>query len=407
MHRGVEGILRKKAGFDTEVIGETLVEKALEHRMRTCGLDDVQGYLAQLESSDDEWREFVEEVIVSETWFFRDEEPFNFLQHHAASAWLPFQSAWKKPLRLLSVPCATGEEPYSIAIALAEAGLQPRQFQIEAVDISARSLLVAKHGMYRSRSFRGASQKYRERWFRRTGEEFRIDREVAGTVRFTLGNIASEDFLAGAGPFDAIFCRNLLIYLNRDTRRRVLNRLDQLLRRDGLLFVGHAEALDTIAAQFEPVKHPRAFAYRRKDKPRAGEARSVTRILAALPSLKPVREQRARPAAPQPPRGALEEAPPPRPADRGKLDEAAAVLKEHLKKNGTSVEAWFLLGMLWDALRQENQAETCLQKALYLDAMHYEAAVQLAVIAEKRGDRPAAARLKQRAQRIMNSREAR
>ena len=132
--------------------------------MRSLGLRRLEDYEQFLDSSRAEWNELVESVVVTETWFFRDPEIYRRFRSPGASrnGCPPIQPL---PLRLLSIPCASGEEPYSLVMALLDAGVAPDRFQIDAVDISARALARAERGVYGRNSFRGKDLAFRDRYF--------------------------------------------------------------------------------------------------------------------------------------------------------------------------------------------------------------------------------------------------
>ena len=144
-------------------------------------------------------------------------------------------------MRALSVPCSTGEEPYSIAMTLLDAGLSSEKFQIDAIDISAHLLDIARLGMFGSNSFRGSELKFRNQYFQKTDAGFRLCDRVRQCVKFEQGNVLEERFRFGSEPYDFIFCRNLLIYFYNEAQGQALKSLRQLLTADGLLFVGSAE----------------------------------------------------------------------------------------------------------------------------------------------------------------------
>src|SRR2546430_7669954 len=134
----IERLLRDTIGLDAATIGSTLIERTVRLRMKHHGLQTTERYEQLVESSDAEWDQLLETVVVTETWFFRDRGPFTALGQLVREQWLPAHPT--APLRLLSVPCASGEEPYSLVMALLDAGVPPGRFQIDAADISTRAL---------------------------------------------------------------------------------------------------------------------------------------------------------------------------------------------------------------------------------------------------------------------------
>ena len=161
--------------------------------------------------------------------------------------------------RVLSAPCSTGEEPYSIAMTLMGAGL--KSFQVDGVDISERALLKARDGIYGYNSFRADLPLYAQRWFRKCEQGRMLAQEVRNSVNFHAGNII--DGCLPNGRYDVIFCRNLLIYLDDGSRKCLAALLNEKLKDGGLLFVGHAEILPVFNDWFTPVRKQGTFALRK------------------------------------------------------------------------------------------------------------------------------------------------
>jgi chemotaxis protein methyltransferase WspC len=259
-----EALLAERIGLDPQAIGAGAIARALHARMSALGLHDRDEYLRRLSRSDDEQQELIEEVVIPESWFFRDERPFVALRAHLAARRDGDRET--PPIRLLSVPCACGEEPYSIAITLLDLGFTPGRFQIDAVDISARHLAMAERGVYRAHSFRGKDLAFRDRYFHAgphphaQAHGLALDPSVRATVRFTRGNLLDPDLLSDRPRYDIIFCRNVLIYLDAASRRRAFATLDRLLGLAGILFVGHAERLAIADPRFEPWGENASFA---------------------------------------------------------------------------------------------------------------------------------------------------
>ena len=264
----IENLLNKNIGLDVNSISSGVVKRAISERMKDCGIRDVQNYLQWLQQSEQELEALIELVIVPETWFFRERESFNYLKHYIKSEWLttPYQDV----LRVLSIPCSTGEEPYSIAIALLEAGLSATKVRIDAVDISQKNLLTAKLGIYQDYSFRGNPLSFQKSYFQRTELGYQLCHKVKSMVYFMYGNLADLNFLLGATPYDVIFCRNLLIYFDKAIKKRTIGILERLLKKDGLLFLGYAETGLLLNTNFQRVRCYKGFTYR-KPKIEAGQ----------------------------------------------------------------------------------------------------------------------------------------
>lgn len=406
----IELLLRQKIGLEAASLGSSAIARSVRQSMAECGISDAQAYLARLQTSPQQLEALIENIVVPETWFFRDREPFAYLSRYVMSEWLTAHPG--RVLRVLSIPCSTGEEPYSIAIALLEAGFASKNFHIDAVDISKRALLKAKRAIYDKHSFRGTTLALRERYFTQTSEGYQLCEWIKNTVTFIHGNLLDPYFLIEKAHYDIIFCRNLLIYLDSAARKRAMAVLERLLAKKGLLFVGHSETGQLFASQFVSVRHPLAFAYRKAEKQinrgtgiqRSKGAEDKKNLYPPFPTSLPAQV----PACPPPP---LRPSLPPSSlletarslADRGQLDEAAKLCETYLSQNCVSVEAYFLLGEVRQAAGNEEQAEQCFQKVIYLEPNHYEALMHLALLKENRGDLASVAILRQRIQRLQKS----
>ncbi len=380
--------------------------------MKELGLDDLVEYERRLSQSELELQELIEEVVVPESWFFRDERPFHWLREYVRKRWL--RDLLRPPLRALSLPCAGGEEPYSIALTLLDLGLPARRFRIDAVDVSLGRLAIARRAVYSANAFRGPDLSYRARSFREHPQGYELDLNVRATVQFIQASVLDPRLLEGTAPYDVLFCRNLLIYLGASARACVLAAIDRLLAPDGVLFIGHADRFDWAGAEpkFTPVGDPGCFAYQRKARGSAGVVVSVDQ---ARPQLAPpppmssmiasssVRDDSARVVDDKPlrvdqPLSLLDRAA--ELANIGRFDEAIAACERHLQQKGPSASAYYLLGMIRQAAGDRPRAEDCFKKAVYLDPRHDEALLALALLAERRGDHVAAAGFRRRAERI-------
>ena len=391
-------------GLDAETIGSSSLQRIVRLRMKAVAAATVEDYERMLNTSATEWNHLVEAVVITETWFFRDRQAFSAMTNMVLLDWLPTRPTGR--VNILSLPCSSGEEPYSIAMSLLDAGVSAGRFTIDGVDLSQHALAKAAVGVYGKNSFRGQDLSYRERHFKPEGDGFAIKQNVRDCVKFQPANLLSDAFNLGVARYDFIFCRNLLIYFDRETQHRAFAKLESLLARGGTLFVGPAEVPLALENNFSPVNLPMAFACRRG--PAAGTpAKRVTsgaRPPKARPSAIVVPTPAATPAVKAKPAAA------PKPAvdhlatarelaDGGKLEEATRVCHAHLDQHGASVQAYYLLGVIHDA-QGSPVAQEFYRKALYLDPNHYESLLQMALLAEKNGDVGTARNLRRRAQRL-------
>ncbi len=407
----IEQRLAGETGLEAASLGAKALEDAIPKRRERCGVASDAEYVQYLESHPGELQALVEAIVVSETWFFRDREPFDFLRHYVQTEWIPAHPGQR--LRGLSLPCATGEEAYSIAITLREAGLGADQYRVEAADISSSVLEKARAGAYGRNSFRGSRWDGDPRYFSPASEGLRVNAEIQRSLRFYQANILKDEEPPDPGACDFIFCRNLLIYLHAAARRQVVQKLDRCLAEGGLLFVGHAEMLPLFPRNYQPVRVPGVFAYQktRLNQDLAAPAPAAAPPRAALPARpgpSPSPAVRAAAAAPevQPPGVAESLAQAHRLADQGRLAEAASLCEAALKQPLAEAGLYSLLGILREREGQLDAAAALLNRALYLDADHYEALVHLSLLKARRGDAQAAERLRQRAARVHERRRS-
>ena len=256
--------LARFSGISTGIIGTHSLRRAIQQRQLLTGLLDWQAYHHWLLASQEEQQCLLELVVVPETWFFRDRHPYHYLRSHVAQRIRAGLSG--RPLRLLSSPCASGEEPYSMAMTLVEEGICRDDFHIDAIDICRHSIGRAQKAVYGKNSFRGVTDSEKQRYFRSSSEGMELDPSIRDLVRFSCFNLVS--FLADTTTiYDVIFCRNLLIYLQESVCERLLASLAAVLRPAGLLIVGSAETAMVPTSLFTPIRESFVFGFLRHDAP--------------------------------------------------------------------------------------------------------------------------------------------
>ncbi len=217
---------------------QTMVQSRLARRLRDLGLPDYGAYLARLSPGAQEWPHFINALTTNLTRFFREAHHFE-----ALSAWLRDRPG--VPPRIWSAGCSTGEEPYSIALVLRR-DLGPGLGEILATDLDSSVLAVARRGLYARERLADLDPAWRELGFQAVAGEAEGSLQVRPEIR---GRVAFEEqnLLTGLYPppcsLDAVFCRNVLIYFERPTQRRIVGRLMESLRPGGLLLLGHSEAM--------------------------------------------------------------------------------------------------------------------------------------------------------------------
>ncbi|MDJ0731417.1 MAG: CheR family methyltransferase [Crocosphaera sp.] len=399
-YQGIEQLLAKKIGLGRDKIGQRQLIKAINIRQKACGVNNVSDYLKRLESSAHEFQQLVEKIVIGETWFFRHREAFFLLRHYVQTEWLPSHS--QETLRILSVPCSTGEEPYSIAMTLLNSPLTSGQFAVEGMDISQTALTIAKKGIYGKNSFRFHDQVDHEQFFQVEQNRYQICESIRHQVKFSAKNLLSA-WPPNHPPYDVIFCRHLLIYLDEVSRDRVLKTLDRLLSEGGLLFVGAVETSLIKGDNFRFLSRPSAFAYQKV--PVASSDLPLTPPQPPKPDQRSPLKKRPSATLPKPPKKEIQLSPlemAQQFANQGKLKEAVQCCQTYLQRNPIDAAGYLLLGEISQAQGNLEEAQRCFQKALYLRPNYREALVHLVLLRESQGDRQGAAILKNRIQRLDN-----
>jgi len=408
MISAIEKLLHERTGLDISTVGRSTVERAVKKRMSACDISNIKSYADLLETSSVEMMGLIDEVVIPETWFFRDGEPFAALSEFVRTEWIPSKRC--EPMRLLSIPCSTGEEAYSIGIVLYEAGLKKGDAHVDAVDISHRSIEAAKRAIYGPHSFREKRYGLREYYFQAQDGLNTLIEPVRELVHFHYGNLLEPYTLPCHGPYDVIFCRNLLIYFDKATQQRAAKILNSLLAAGGLLFMGHAETGQFFDGNLTPLPRRGSFAYRKlipearnASLPQVGRKPAAKRRTPPPPSSgksqhRPVRGNAQARGGEQPRADPLRRVT--ELADRGRIEEAVSICESYLCKDRESSRAYYLLGVLSESSGDEQRAERMLRKAVYLEPDHEEALAHLSLLAERKGDTRAAEAFRRRMRRI-------
>ncbi len=259
----------EKAGISIKPGKEALVAARVAKRLRALSIPDAEAYLRYLEQdrSGEELARFLDVISTHFTSFFRESDHFELLEEDLAKR----LAAGQRRIRLWSAASSTGEEPYTIAMtALGVEGMADVDLRILATDISLDTLRQAALGRYCGSRIEPVPPALRTRWFQRTpdevdpeGELWEAKPELKNVIAFRRLNLAEPPFPM-TGPFDVVFCRNVLIYFDQPTRQRLLSAIESLLRPGGLLCIGHTETLSGIRSGFKMQK-PSVF--RRPEEP--------------------------------------------------------------------------------------------------------------------------------------------
>lgn len=384
-------LLRERVGFEVRSEGYDLLRTALSDRLREKDESDVDRYLAQLTTEEEEFERLLPFVTIGKTSFFRDPGQFRALRALLPSL-LADARAEGRRLSIWSAACASGEEVYSIAITLLEAGVAPYEVELLATDINPEAIAACARGRYDESRVEPISPERIARFFVRHGHEYAAGPDLRAMVSgFRTHNLHADVYpLPESGAWDVIFCRNVLIYFDRQGIRRVAERLFEHLRPGGWLLLGYSESLFKLFDGFELVEINGAFLYRRPPPPRPTAAPPAVEETPAVPP-QPPPSRRARPKTPSPDRPAdaaaaspaqRPAAPAGRPSDplaravariqAGDFSGAARLLETALER-APRQDLLLTLANVYSLLRRHQDAERCFERALAEDSLAPEA----------------------------------
>jgi chemotaxis protein methyltransferase CheR len=400
----VERIVSAKIGMRPSPSLRDRAIRALELASRRHGAPGVEHALDAVEAGGDAYEAFVDDVAVGETYFFREPEQLAYFRDEILP---PLVADPDRPIRVWSAGCSSGEEPYSLAILIAEAGALDRAFVL-GTDVSRAALARAREATYRPWSLRGDGAAWARPYLRETAKGLRLDAAIRYAVLFEQLNLAHDPYPSAATNtwgMDVIFCRNVLYYFDAPTIARVVERLAASLVDGGWLVLSASDPLVGDFAPLDPVVTGAGLLYRKR--PHGEPAASVV----APP------ERPARPVAPQRPRQRPARPAPPRPrptAPAGAIsletirDLAAAhgtasaleAARNAVARDPIDVELQFLLAVLLDDAGRPAEAADALRRVLYLDHTLAVAHYRLGLLLYRQGDREGAIRSLQNALRV-------
>lgn len=257
----VARLVRRECGLVLSADKAYLVESRLAPVARRWGAAGVDGFIRALMdgATGERLRDVVEAMVTNETFFFRDRKPFDQFRDHVLPHLLRTRAA-RRSFRIWCAACSSGQEPYSLAMLLREAerDLAGWRVDILATDISREVLRQAREGSYTQFEVqRGLPIQYLVKYFAQSGDRWQVKPEIRSMVEFRQFNLL--DSPQGLGPFDVVFCRNVLIYFDQETRRGVLDRIASVMPPDGLLCLGGAETVLGVTTRFQPVPEQRGL----------------------------------------------------------------------------------------------------------------------------------------------------
>ncbi|PHQ70071.1 MAG: chemotaxis protein CheR [Sneathiella sp.] len=252
-------IVRTRSGLVLTEEKVYLLESRLVPLARRRGMDSLEDLAEEVRRHRDErlLSEITEAMTTNETFFFRDNKPFDIFREVVLPQLLETRRA-QKSLRIWNAACSTGQEPYSLAMLLKEEAAKMAGWRVEimATDISDEVLEKSKAGLYSQFEVqRGLPIQLMVKYFQQVGEMWQIDSSIRAMVKFQNKNLLED--LSNLGKFDVIFCRNVLIYFDQPTKSKVLSQVHKIIASDGALFLGGAETVLGICDDFKPVEGQR------------------------------------------------------------------------------------------------------------------------------------------------------
>ena len=258
-------LIQERFGLTFEGVRQEILAARLGPRLRELQLESPRAYYEYLRfhpQRDAEFDRLPALVTNNETYFFRETRQFEILVDHV----VPERRAGMpgRPLRLLSAGCSSGEEPYSVGIALQNAGHAPgRCWEMDACDLNPERIARARAAVFEEGSLRACDPESRQRYFARDGDRFRLRERYRAGIRFFQANLLAPGFALERGTYDVVLCRNLLIYFCDAAFDRLIGLFGRALLPGGYLLLGHSESLFDRATDLAPVVVGGSVVYRK------------------------------------------------------------------------------------------------------------------------------------------------
>lgn len=382
------GIYLEESKLDSLRI--SLVTRATRHDC--AALDE---YYALLVRDETEFKELMNLITINETSFFRFPQQFEALRTRVLPEIMSAKPVSQRSFRVWSAGCSTGEEPYSIAMTLLDAGIDGLGWDIHVLgtDVSTKALAAAQEGVYRDRALFNVAPEVLARHFEPVAEGgYRVNPRVRRAVEFGYHNLIKEPYpLSLMGSWDVIFCRNVTIYFKLESTRRVVSNFARSLNEGGYLFIGHSETLSSVTDELEPVEVGGVFLYR---KPRP-------KRLFGRPHAHRIELPKVAPLAADAPSGPAVAVPATRPAGEtaagllaqaraelqaGEVDRALALLGKASALDPDDAQAHLLAASVHADRAEWDEAVRACHQALAIDPLLPVARYILGIVYQRKGD---------------------
>lgn len=255
-------VIYDESGITFSATNRSILDSRLKEKLREKQLDSVEEYYRLIMSNKEEMKIMLDSVTTNLTRFFRNQPHFDALVHYV----IPHVLEYKKKtgditVRIWSAGCSTGEEPYTIAMILADILPAPYKFQITASDISLKSLMVGQSGFYPDARVAGIPDKYLQRFFTKVDKGYQVKKELMDKIKFDYHNLRND---SGMRNLDVVFCRNVLIYFDEAAQKATIDRFWDAMGPHSYLFIGHSESLFGMDTKFEFLKTDWACLYQKQ-----------------------------------------------------------------------------------------------------------------------------------------------
>ena len=254
-------VIYDESGITFSATNRSILDSRLKEKLREKQLDSIEEYYRLVMSNKEEMKIMLDSVTTNLTRFFRNQPHFDALVNYV----IPHVLEQKRKtgdttIKIWSAGCSTGEEPYTIAMILADILPPPYKFQITASDISLKCLMTGQAGFYPEARITGSPQKYLDRFFTKNERGYQVKPELMQTIKFDYHNLRND---SGARNLDVVFCRNVLIYFDEPAQKNVIDRFWNSMAPNSYLFIGHSESLFGMDTKFEFLKTDWACLYQK------------------------------------------------------------------------------------------------------------------------------------------------
>lgn len=360
----------------------------INSHMSQVGVGDYNAYYRLLIGSNTSFQQLLELIVVRETWFMREKEGLAYIPDfirrlkNSPDIHIPFFS-------ILSLPCSSGEEAYSISMLLQDAGFLDSQYRVDGVDVSREGIQLANRATYGNNSFRNTSELFKHSYFDREGDKLRVKEGFRKNVHFSCENVLTSHKWKDRGLYDVIVCRNFFLYLHPKAQKKLSDDFKHLLKPHGLLIVGASELETFKSFGFVPFGRYKNCSMKLKSVSEdiKGSSDHVERNLWMIDKRKEVKQisqekilERAKQAA-----------------NEGRFNEAMRDCSQYLLHDNQNPEVYYLMGLIHHANHEVEQAKDFFRKALYLDPYHHDTLIYMALLEEMVGKSSQAEALRRRA----------